>query len=149
METKYIIQALLDNFRLSPTEFASKIGTKTSQAVYDLLAGRTVSLSKSMQDKILSCYPEINRVWLLTGDGEMLRPSVGDVSQTAGDDSVQVAGVGGDVVKPTAGVPSSIVDKLLAELAAQRVAKDEQIAELLSQNSLLLSSLLARETANN
>lgn len=58
---------------LTPAKFAEKIGVKTKQTVYDILKGRTQTFSKSVQDKILSCYPEINRTWLLAGEGPMLK----------------------------------------------------------------------------
>lgn len=66
------LNKILEYLGLNASEFASKIGAKTNQAIYDILKGRTKTLSSSMIDKISSCYPEINRIWLLTGEGEML-----------------------------------------------------------------------------
>lgn len=73
MDASQIINKIIEYSNLKASDFAAKIGTKTSQAIYDLQKGRTKKISDSMCDKILSCYPEINKAWLLTGEGEMLK----------------------------------------------------------------------------
>lgn len=72
MEVKDRIKAILEYYHLSVNEFVAQTKVKTGQAVYDLLSGKTKSISQSMEDKILSCFQDIDRVWLLTGEGEML-----------------------------------------------------------------------------
>lgn len=72
MDASQIINKIIEYSNLKASDFAAKIGTKTSQAIYDLQKGRTKKISDSMCDKILSCYPEINKAWLLTGEGDML-----------------------------------------------------------------------------
>ena len=72
MEIHERISAILSHYGLSVNEFAERAGIKTKQAVYDLLHGKTRSISTAMENKILSCFPDINRAWLLTGEGEML-----------------------------------------------------------------------------
>ena len=76
MDASQIINELMEYSKLSPSEFAIKIGTKTTQAIYDLQKGRTKTISSAMADKIVSCYPEVNKVWLLTGEGKMLKNDV-------------------------------------------------------------------------
>lgn len=73
MEVKDRIKAILDCYNLSVNEFVTKTGVKTGQAVYDLMSGKTKSISASMEDKILSCFQDLNKIWLLTGEGEMLK----------------------------------------------------------------------------
>lgn len=73
MDASQIINKIIEYSNLKASDFAAKIGTKTSQAIYDLQKGRTKKISDSMCDKILSCYPEINKAWLLTGEGDMLQ----------------------------------------------------------------------------
>lgn len=70
MDASQIINKIIEYSNLKASDFAAKIGTKTSQAIYDLQKGRTKKISDSMCDKILSCYPEINKAWLLTGEGD-------------------------------------------------------------------------------
>lgn len=72
MDASQIINKLIEYSKLNASDFAVKIGTKTTQAIYDLQKGRTKTISRAMTNKILSCYPEINKTWLITGEGEML-----------------------------------------------------------------------------
>lgn len=78
MEINERINKLLEYSGLSVNKFSEKIGVKTSQAIRDLLSGKTKSISRSIEDKILSCFTEIDRVWLLTGEGPMLKSSIGN-----------------------------------------------------------------------
>ena len=75
MDAINIINKVIEYSGLSAASFANKIGVKTTQAIYDLQKGRTKSISQAITSKILSCYPEINRTWLLTGEGDMLNNS--------------------------------------------------------------------------
>lgn len=77
---------LLKFSKLNASEFAMKIGTKTTQAIYDLQRGRTKTISSSMADKIISCYPQVNKAWLLTGEGDMLNKPM---RQVAKDEDVE------------------------------------------------------------
>lgn len=65
----------------------------------------------SKLDYILKVFPELNRDWLLYGEGEMLKSSVNIEN---GDNSTQVIGDGNHVSAP------STLDKALDEIAAQR-----------------------------
>ncbi|WP_298072341.1 S24 family peptidase [uncultured Bacteroides sp.] len=94
------IQKIIDYAGLNAKDFAIRIEVKTSQTIYDLLSGKTKSLSKNVYDKILSCYPEINDVWLLTGKGDMLNHSNSEenrpkVSYTKGVPYYNVDFIGG------------------------------------------------------
>ena len=127
MEVKDRIKAILDYYHLPINEFVARTGVKTGQAVYDLLSGKTKSISQSMENKILSYFKEINRTWLLTGDGEMIIPSV---QQTLnGDNNTQIAGNNNQVNL------SGTLDRAINEIAEQRklVAKaQEQIDRLIT-----------------
>lgn len=73
MNTSERLSMLIEYSGLNATKFAEKINAKTKQAVYDLLKGKTKSISPDMESKIVSCFPQINRIWLLTGEGDMLK----------------------------------------------------------------------------
>lgn len=127
MEVKDRIKAILEYYHLSVNEFVTQTRVKTGQAVYDLLSGKTKSISQSMEDKILSCFQDINRAWLLTGEGEMIKQSVQQMLN--GDNNTQIAGNNNHVNLP------STLDKAINEIAEQRklVAKaQEQIDRLIS-----------------
>ena len=71
-----------------------------------------------MEKDILKKYPELNRVWLMTGEGEMLKSNV---SIENGDGSKQVIDDGNNINTP------STLDKALDALAKSQ----EQIDRLI------------------
>lgn len=73
MKGSYILNKLLEYSRLNGKSFSEKIGLMRPQAIYDIQSGKTQNISASMANKIISVFPEINRGWLLTGEGEMLK----------------------------------------------------------------------------
>ena len=73
MELPDRIKAIVDYSGLSIPKFAYQIGVQTPQAIRDLMSGKTRSLSKDMQQKILSYMPSLNAAWLFTGEGDMLK----------------------------------------------------------------------------
>ena len=80
----------------------------------------------SKLEYILKSYPELNREWLLYGEGEMLKSSV---SIENGDGSTQVIGDGNHVTAP------STLDKALDALAKAQemnVKSQEQIDRLIT-----------------
>jgi transcriptional regulator with XRE-family HTH domain len=84
------------------------------------------SLGEEKLNNVLKAFPELNRDWLLYGEGEMLKSSVNIEN---GDGSTQVIGDGNHITAP------STLDKALDEIAAQRklVEKSqEQIDRLLA-----------------
>ncbi|MFR1988151.1 MAG: hypothetical protein ACLS29_08860 [Prevotellamassilia sp.] len=77
-------------------------------------------LSDKVIEKILNFYIDLNKVWLLTGEGEMLRSPI--TQESNGDHNTQVAGNHNHVEPPHG------IEKALDEIAAQRklVSKQEQ-----------------------
>lgn len=77
-------------------------------------------------EDILSAFPDLNRVWLLTGEGEMLNPSPSSISQRQN-------GGTGNTQSVTLG--QSDMGRFIEELAAQRRMTEkaqEQIDRLLN-----------------
>lgn len=87
-----IINKLLIYSELNAKSFSEKIGLERPQAIYDILKGKTKSISLAMQDKILSVFPELNRTWLMTGEGEMLKGNGGKGGRIPLYDSVSIGG---------------------------------------------------------
>ena len=53
--------------------FVSALDLKGPQIIYDIQSGKTKNISDNLAERILLVFPEINRAWLLSGDGDMLR----------------------------------------------------------------------------
>lgn len=107
------------------------ITMKTFELRCGLSTGYVTSMRKGFgADKlnnVLTAFPELNRDWLLYGEGEMIKSIVTQTSH--GDNSPNIAGNGNNVnTSPT-------IDKAIDEIAEQRklVAKSqEQIDRLLA-----------------
>ena len=69
-----IIEALAEYLKISVAELSQKAGYERAQSFYDVLNGKTKNISPKMANNIVSAFPEINKDWLLTGNGEMLIP---------------------------------------------------------------------------
>lgn len=135
MELKERITAVLSYAELSASAFAKKIGAKTTQAIYDLISGKTKTLSPDILNKVISCYPDLSIEWLVRGDGEMLKPGVQQISY--GDMSPNLNGKGNSVNFVTEDLKIFV-----EELSAQRrisertlsllEKRDEQIDRLIT-----------------
>lgn len=101
------------------------ITMKTFEKRCGLSTGYVTSMRKGFgSDKlnnVLTAFPELNREWLLFGEGDMLK---GSVTQTShGDNSPNING-NGNRIEPT----SSLLDKALDEIAQMRKALTDALA---------------------
>lgn len=60
-------------------KFSKTLGYNSPNKLYHIISGRN-DISREIAGDITRSYPEINRVWLLTGEGEMLNHSHNDVT---------------------------------------------------------------------
>ena len=96
---------------------------------------RMCGLSNGYMDKLRNCpspqklesiylkFPDLNRVWLLTGEGDMLSPNDGHVA-TVGGDGTAVAGNSIHVEVP------DIISRALQEISAQRVLTERSQSQV-------------------
>lgn len=75
MDSVEILNNLLIYSGLNIKSLSEKIGLDRPQALYDIQKGKTKAFSQAMSIKIVSVFPTINKSWLLTGEGEMLKPN--------------------------------------------------------------------------
>ena len=68
-----ILKELLQREGINSNQLASKMKLNRTQPIYDILNGKIKKISDNYADKILDEYPDYNKVWLLTGEGEMLK----------------------------------------------------------------------------
>lgn len=69
---KTILSDVLLHTQESIHSLAKTIGLKRSQNLYDIENGKVKKISPELSEKIIIAFPEINRSWLLTGEGTML-----------------------------------------------------------------------------
>ena len=123
------IEAILRYTGLNKAQFAKAIGVNTAQAVYDLAAGRTKTISPTIENKILSYCPKISRSWLLTGEGEMLTSPTTQINQNG--NGVAVGINNGTTTIPQASPPNSQeLYRLLLEMAKEVKETNERCQKL-------------------
>lgn len=71
MEAKETIQEILRYYDINANQLAKAIGFNRPQVIYDILSGKTKSITDSMAYKICGAFPEISKDWLRTGKGSM------------------------------------------------------------------------------
>ena len=69
------ITAILTYYDLSAKALSEKIGMDRPQAIYDIINGKTQSITEKMASKIISVFSEISKSWLMSGEGEMIKNS--------------------------------------------------------------------------
>lgn len=90
MAVKERIREFIKYLKISEREFCRQIGVSTSY-VNSIRTSIQPDKMKSIGDK----YPELNPMWLLTGEGEMLQRA--NINQVSGDSNTTVAGNGNKV----------------------------------------------------
>lgn len=90
MAVKERIREFIKYLKISEREFCRQIGVSTSY-VNSIRTSIQPDKMKSIGDK----YPELNPMWLLTGEGEMLQRA--NINQVLGDSNTTVAGNGNKV----------------------------------------------------
>lgn len=102
---KEVISLILKELGIKAPTFANNIGLKY-QRILDIQSGKTKKVSTIVADAIIEKYPQFNRTWLLTGEGDMLSADA-PASTGSGD--------------------RSVIERLLSQLEE----KDRQIAALI------------------
>lgn len=74
------LEAIIHYARMTTNAFAKSLSLKRSENLYQIKKGNN-GISKELADLIVSKYPEIDKLWLLTGEGTMF--SSESTSQTA------------------------------------------------------------------
>lgn len=77
-----ILNKIAEYYNISIAELSGESGYDRPQAFYDVINGKTQKISHKMAERIMTAFPEINKIWLLTGEGAMLKDN------TAGRDII-------------------------------------------------------------
>ena len=122
---------------------ARRLGMPSAQVFYDIRAGKC-GISKELILKIQRQIPQINQVWLLTGNGEILlstggnNAQVGDINNAPG--GVQnVSNNCGHVVNETTLSPPEPSGQSFAEVLQQLVVTNAKLVETNAQLVAMLN----------
>ncbi len=78
METKNSnwerIESVINWANENPNSFARLIGLRRSENLYQIKRGNN-GISRKIADMITEVFPAINKLWLLTGEGDMFAPA--------------------------------------------------------------------------
>lgn len=114
MNDRERIEALSRYTGLNLKRLAEEIGLKTHQTLYDIRKGKH-GISKDLAEKIQAKYLNINIGWLLTGDGEMIKPAVTQNNENG--DNINGHSV---TINKTEGDYLEIIKSLTAQLAVSQ-----------------------------
>ena len=118
---------ILQFLQINIAEFAKKLEINADE-LYNLNSGRKVNFSQELRAKIIKKYEQINPIWILTGEGPMLRQDIHQNEQTG-------MNVGGDnIVGGSSKTTSEVLDTLIAtnaKLAATLQQQADQIGKLI------------------
>lgn len=65
---------IMAKFGINQAEFARIVG-KNPTYLNDIKKGKTTKISLSVADKLVEAFPGLSRIWVLTGEGDMLTSS--------------------------------------------------------------------------
>lgn len=86
------IEKVAEYYGISMLALSKRIGRKDAQVFYDMKSGKVQGISSNLLEKFKESLPEINIVWLQTGEGDMLAkrkiplyddPTIGGVNELA------------------------------------------------------------------
>lgn len=130
MKGSEIINLILNELGVKAPTFAKEIGLKY-QRILDIQIGKTQKISSQVAEAIIEKYPQFNRNWLLTGEGEMILNGIHQ--NISGNGNTAVAGNGNTV-------QSSDMARALDEIAEQRRLAAKAVDEIAEQRKLAVKT---------
>ena len=157
-EGKDIINEVLNYTGIKVPTLAKRINV-TAHRLYDVAYGNAKKISLNLADKICEAYPEINKAYLLKGEGELLRSDVGNIN-VSHSPNANVAGrdlavrmtpreVAEDVVKCDDSITKSDLFAVVRHLQAmydKQLAKIEKLTLANERLNAVLLELVAKWT---
>lgn len=67
------LESIIKWSNMTTNSFAKHIGLRHSENLYQIKRGNN-GISRDLADRVVEKFPEIDKLWLLTGDGMMFRP---------------------------------------------------------------------------
>lgn len=131
------LNEILQDLGLNVKTLSEALGYGRPQGLYDVINGRTKSISNDLANRIVAVFPEYNRIWILTGEGEKYSPGR-EAGMTINKSQLNNSPVNGD----------DCIKALIQEVGEQRAMTQQCLSRIdKSQNQVdrliaLLSSAL-------
>lgn len=149
MTGKEKIESILAELGIKAPTFASNIGVKY-QRILDIQNGKTKKISGDVANAIKLKYPQFDITWLLTGEGEMLKPKTEPYQSTDGSitlsaDVWKLINIQAESIKIKDQQTAEAIDVIKRQAESLKI-KDQQTSEVIE---LLKDQLKKGESAGN
>lgn len=128
-----VVSKIQEKYGINSANFARIIGANPTY-VNDVKKGKTKRISDKIADKIIEQWPELSKVWLLTGEEPMLR------TETQHNEQQNVS-IGGDNI--VNGSSKTTSEGLLAVMELV-MSQQKTIQDLTEQNKMLTRMIAER-----
>lgn len=133
VDARAIIQAVLSHVGMRAPSFAKAIGINY-QRIFDLQNGRTKKFNPGIVNLICEKFPEINKTYLYTGEGDIVRkdytevvpPGTGPTAQLGEMIAMQQKLM--SMLQSLADRESSLLERLMEVQERERVLNEREIA---------------------
>lgn len=78
MEASEILRTIIENEGITYSALSKKMGLNRAQPIYDIRDGKVKRISTNYADKILLAFPQYDKAWLLSGEGEPIKKKIED-----------------------------------------------------------------------
>lgn len=100
MTARERIEYIIKELNINAKTLSEALGYDRPQIIYDILKSKTKSISENLSIKISSVYPQFNRAWILTGEGDIWQETASSTPSSATEciplyEGVAVGGKGG------------------------------------------------------
>lgn len=102
--------------------FAEKLGKKKQHA--SAICNGAASVGKKMQEEILEAFPEVNRAWLMLGEGSMLTTPNNDASLSNKKSS-------GNTINNTGANSTNSINEVLIKMYEARLSDKDDVIDTL------------------
>ena len=90
MKASERIEAILQTYEISAKNLSERAGMDRPQAIYDILNGKTKSITEKMASKIISVFPDISLSWFMSGEGDMFQGRTGLAGEPANEQEQKI-----------------------------------------------------------
>jgi len=136
MKANERLQEIIDREGLNAKAFSEKLGFERPQRIYDILKNKTKTISEDLANKIISVFPPYSKVWIITGEGSMLKG--GDIISHNQDNKASFNLLSNVNSNNTLG---TALEKLITEISEQRKSYTDMIAKRDEQIDKLIDKL--------